>query len=87
MSSDMKVITGNFNKKDVEAEVIESRKEGMLEVLAEMTKRVESGEITEFVAASNSNEGEVNIHVYSLDIPGAVGLYEIGKNILMSSYE
>jgi len=87
MSSDMKVITGNFNKTNVEDEVKEARKQSLLEVIDEMRSRVEAGDMTEFVGASIDGDNEVNIHVFSLDIPGAVGLFEIGKNILLTSYE
>ena len=84
----LKVVQGDFrNKKDVDEEVRESRKLGMIEVLDEMKARVEAGDMTEFVAASIDAEGEVNIHIFALDIPGAVGLFEIGKNVLFTSYE
>jgi len=82
------VVQGEFrNKKDIDEEVREYRKQGMLEVLEEMRTRIEDGDLTEFVASSVDAEGEVNIHIYALDIPGAVGLFEIGKNILLNSYE
>jgi hypothetical protein len=83
----LKVVSIGDAKKNVEADVLEARKIGMLEVLDEMRARVERGDMTEFVAASNDAEGEVNIHIYALDIPGAVGMFEIGKNILLTSYE
>jgi len=85
MSSNLRVIKGG--KKDVDEEARERRREGMLEVLDEMKARVEAGDMTEFVAASIDSVGEVNIHIFALDIPGAVGLFEIGKNTLLNSYD
>lgn len=61
------------------------RKEEMLEVIDHMRKCIENGEISEFVAASISENGETQIHACAMDLPGGVGLFEIGKFILMSS--
>ncbi len=63
----------------------QERKESMLEVLAEIKKQVEEGEIIEFVACSMSNDGEAQIHASCLDLPGGVGLFEIGKHLLIES--
>lgn len=60
------------------------RKEDMLEVLDEMRKQIEEGELVEFVAASLDPDGVAQVHVCSLDLPGAVGLYEIGKHMVIS---
>jgi hypothetical protein len=84
----LKVVHANFeNKPSVEEEILEARKVGMLEVIDELRRRVEAGDMTEFVGASTDAQGEVNIHIYALDIPGAVGMFEIGKNILLNQYE
>ncbi len=61
------------------------RKESMLEVLAEIRKQVEEGEITEFVACSMNEEGEAQIHASCLDLVGGVGLFEVGKHLLIES--
>jgi hypothetical protein len=61
------------------------RKEEMLEVIDHMRECIENGEISEFVAASISEGGETQIHACAMDLPGGVGLFEIGKFILMSS--
>lgn len=63
----------------------QERKESMLEVLAEIKRQVEDGEITEFVACSMSDDGEAQIHASCLDLPGGVGLFEIGKHLLIES--
>ncbi len=63
----------------------QERKESMLEVLAEIKKQVEEGEIIEFVACSMSNDGEAQIHASCLDLPVGVGLVEIGKHLLIES--
>jgi len=61
------------------------RKEEMLEVIEHMRQAIENGEISEFVAASISENGETQIHACAIDLPGGIGLFEIGKFILMSS--
>ena len=73
----MQVISINEKQED-------KRKEDMLEVLEEIRAQIEAGEITEFVAASLDSEGLGQIHVSTLDVPGAVGLFEIGKHLLIS---
>jgi hypothetical protein len=59
------------------------RKANMLEVIDEVRKRIEEGNMEEFVMASIDKEGEVNIHASTKDLIGGVGLFEIGKNILI----
>ena len=73
----MQVISINEKQED-------KRKEDMLEVLDEIRAQIEAGEITEFVAARLDSEGLGQIHVSTLDVPGAVGLFEIGKHLLIS---
>lgn len=73
----MQVISINEKQED-------KRKEDMLEVLNELRAQIEAGEITEFVACSLDLEGLGQIHVSTLDVPGAVGLFEIGKHLLIS---
>ncbi len=73
----MQVISINEKQED-------TRKEDMLEVLDEIRAQIQAGEITEFVAASLDSEGLGQIHVSTLDVPGAVGLFEIGKHLLIS---
>ena len=73
----MKVVSINEKTDD-------KRKEDMLEVINEIKNQIEAGEITEFVACSLDLEGLGQIHVSTLDIPGAVGLFEIGKHLLIS---
>ena len=55
----------------------------LLEVLDDIRKRVEEGHIEEFVVSSMDRDGDVEIHVCVKDLVGGVGLYEIGKNILI----
>ena len=73
----MKVVSINEKTDD-------KRKEDMLEVINENRDQIEAGEITEFVACSLDLEGLGQIHVSTLDVPGAVGLFEIGKHLLIS---
>jgi hypothetical protein len=53
-------------------------------VLAHIKHEIESGAIKEFVAASIDNDGICQIHVAAMDLPGSIGLFEIGKHILIS---
>jgi peroxiredoxin len=62
----------------------EEQKKAMLEIIEHLKTSIESGEIKEFVAASIGEDGEAQIHVAAMDLPGAVGLFEIGKHILIS---
>jgi hypothetical protein len=73
----MKVVSINEKTDD-------KRKEDMLEVINEIRDQIKAGEITEFVACSLDLEGLGQIHVSTLDVPGAVGLFEIGKHLLIS---
>ena len=67
---------------DAKAKQKEQRKAEILEVLDEMKKMVENGEIDEFVACSNG-DGETKIHVSCLDAVGGIGLFEVGKHLLI----
>ena len=60
------------------------RKQDMIDVLDKMRLMVQSGEITEFVASSIDEDGIAQIHVCALDLPGSIGLFEIGKHLLIS---
>ncbi len=60
------------------------RKQDMVDVLDKMRLMVQSGEIAEFVACSMDEDGIAQIHVCALDLPGSVGLFEIGKHLLIS---
>ena len=54
------------------------------DVLDQMRLMVQSGEITEFVSASIDEDGICQIHVCAMDLPGSIGLFEIGKHLLIS---
>jgi hypothetical protein len=58
-------------------------KADLLEVLDEMREQIESGDIVQFVAASMLDDGETQIHSMVSDLPTAVGLYEIGKHMII----
>jgi len=62
----------------------EKKKADLLEILDHLRAQVEDGTITEFVAASIDEDGDVQIHAACADFPGAVGLFEIGKHILIT---
>lgn len=58
-------------------------KADLLEVLDEMREQIESGDIVQFVATSLLEDGETQIHSMVSDLPTAVGLYEIGKHMII----
>jgi hypothetical protein len=60
------------------------RKDNMLDVIDGVRKLIEDGELDEFVMTSIDKDGEVKIHASIKDLIGGVGLFEIGKNILIS---
>jgi len=70
----------------IEKDTGEDRTSAVVEILKEMLKRAESGNMTEFAAASMDEDGDVVIHVSSSDLIGAIGLYETGKHIIMTQY-
>jgi len=63
----------------------EQKKQALLEVIEEMRRQIEEGRIKEFVACSIDDESDCQIHVCALDLPGGVGLFEIGKHLLIQS--
>ena len=69
---------------DPKAKEDEQRKESLLEVIDAVRDQIERGEIRELVACSLDKDGVAQIHVSALDLPGGVGLFEIGKHLLIS---
>ena len=86
----MKIVSINdAPKKSEDADVIdfqEKRKIALLDILNHMKDQIEAGEIQEFTATSLDKNGEAQIHCYVGDVAVGVGLFEIGKNILMNQY-
>ena len=60
------------------------RKENLLEVLADLKRQIEAGEVNEFVIASVDKDGEVAVHACVDDFLGGVGRIEIGKQVLIA---
>jgi hypothetical protein len=63
----------------------DERREELLEILDFIKKEVEQGKIKELVACSLDDDGLTQIHVSTLDLPGGIGLFEMGKQILYQS--
>ena len=87
----MKIVSINDapKKNDDNTDVIdfnEKRKQNLLDILEHMKAGIEAGEIIEFTATSLDTNGEAQIHCYVGDVAVGVGLFEIGKNILMTQY-
>lgn len=70
---------------DAKAKKDQERKESMLEVLKVMEQQIEEGKIKEFVACSMNEDGEAQIHASCLDLVGGVGMFEVGKHLLIES--
>jgi hypothetical protein len=79
MKTDSKILVLG-GKEQAEAK----RKQDLLDVIDAMRLMVQSGEISEFVAASVDEDGLTQIHVCALDLPGGIGLFEIGKHLLIA---
>ena len=78
----MQVVSINQkNPKDIQEQ---EQKQSMLYVLEYMKNAVEAGELKEFVACSLDSDGNAQIHVSAMDLPGSIGLFEIGKHLLIS---
>lgn len=72
---------------DPQAKAERERKENLLEVLEHIKKEIEEGKIKEFVACSMDGDGVAQVHASVLDLPGGVGLFEIGKVMLINSQD
>lgn len=72
---------------DPAAKETEQRKTELLEVLDEIRRQVEQGEIKELVACSMDQHGLAQLHCSVLDLPGGVGLFEMGKVMLINSQD
>jgi len=70
---------------DPQAKEAEQRKQELLEVINEIKSQIENGEIKELVACSMDRDGVAQIHASCLDLPGGVGLFEIGKVMMINS--
>lgn len=77
----MEVVSINAKRKEQVME--EEQKKAMLEVIDFIRKEIESGSIKEFVASSIDHDGVCQIHVAAMDLPGSIGLFEIGKHLLI----
>lgn len=60
------------------------RQAEMIEILEYLKKQVETGNIKEFVSTTVDVDGMSQIHCSTLDTFGAIGMFEIGKHILMT---
>ena len=89
MRHKMKVISINDIIKKPEQENEERvalRKQNLLDILEHIKEEIEEGNITELVATSLDKDGDAQIHCYVGDVAAGIGLFEIGKNILMTQY-
>jgi hypothetical protein len=87
----MKIVSINDAPKkseevDIKIDFQEKRKADLLDILNHMKEQIESGQIQEFVATSLDKDGDAQIHCFVGDVAVGIGLFEIGKNILMNQY-
>jgi hypothetical protein len=81
----MEIVDISSKRKDLKQEEQDEQKKAMLAVIDFIKAEIESGEIKEFVACSLGREGIAQIHVAAMDLPGSVGLFEIGKHLLIAA--
>ena len=65
----------------------EKHKQALLDLLGDMKKKVEAGDLVEIVCAATDTSGEVEIYVGTKDLIGAVGMFAVGQNILIQQGE
>lgn len=78
----MKIVS--ISSRDPKVVMEQEQKSAMIDVLEYMKKQVEEGIIKEFVSTSIDQDGVCQIHVAAMDLPGGIGLFEIGKHMLIS---
>jgi hypothetical protein len=72
---------------DAIAAADEKRKIEMFAILKKLEQEINEGKIKEFSATSLDKDGEAKIHCYVDNVAVGVGLFEIGKNILINQYD
>jgi hypothetical protein len=60
------------------------KQEDRIFVLEQMIEKIQAGDITEFVISATNQDGDIEISMYCDDMLGAIGMFEIGKHILMT---
>jgi hypothetical protein len=78
----MEVVSINSKRKEEIQQ--EEQKKAMLAVIDFMKNAIEKGDIKEFVSCSIGDDGICQIHVAAMDLPGSIGLFEIGKHLLIN---
>lgn len=72
--------------KITDADDAERRKiEDRVFILEQFIEKVQAGEVVEFVIAGTGADGSVEVSMYSQDFLGAVGMFEVGKQIIMTA--
>lgn len=69
---------------DIRGRETARHKQDLLEVVDMLRKRIDSGEIEEFVVSAITTDGLVEISACVKDTLGGVGLFEIGKTTLIT---
>jgi hypothetical protein len=61
----------------------EKRKEQLLEVVESMKQMVQEGLVTELVAVSLDESGDLRLHISCTSFVEAIGMFELGKISLL----
>lgn len=72
---------------DLNAKSAKKHTADLLEVIDDFRKKTEDGEIQEFVLVSIGKDGEIMLHTVIKDSIGGVGLFEVGKSMLMQQQQ
>ena len=75
----------NINDRLEEKKKDNEQRKAMMEVIEEMRKQIENGDIKEFVATSLCKDGNSQIHIACWDVVSGIGMYELGKHMFMTS--
>ncbi len=57
--------------------------DSLLSIVDDLRKKIEDGEISEFVVSALDNENNVEIYAHTKDFLGGLGMFEMGKAIFI----
>lgn len=72
---------------DPQSIVQKKRIDSLLSVIDDLRKKVEDGEITEFVVSALDDDNNVEIYAHTKDFLGGLGMFEMGKIIFVKQME
>jgi hypothetical protein len=69
-----------------ESKIKKENRDDFLDIIDTFRQKFVDGEVNEFVISCLDDDGEIEVYVASHDLVGAVGMFELGKEALMSQY-